>query len=383
LATSYDTDSTPTENEHEHEKERGNGNGNGNWRNRIVRNTEVEPRSLIENPLNFRVHSSFQSDALKSVLNKVGWVQSIIVSYNTGRVLDGHLRLKEAIENLEDTVPVTYVDITEAEERLILATFDQITGLATYDQDTIDELFSVAAQDQQDLLNELLVKSHPYNNAKDKDEDDDESGALSMLLTHLIDGGSGKYGVGGLRDRLNGAPMMQGAMPFVDVDGEYDGDEDGLGFGLPGSGSGLEPGQVAYSGDGDGDGDGAGEAGKNFSPGFGHPLGELTATSNVQGSGSVYAGDGEWVKVNGNGPNHVSGILDLGKRSPTDQDDEDEEEEDVPLGELPKRGFVPRRKGSMPKPRPAIIIMCRDEAHQQEIFSRLETEGLEVKMVVT
>lgn len=110
------------------------------WRNRITGYGEEAPDQLLANPLNFRVHPAYQQDVLSGVLNDVGVVQNILVNTTTGRMIDGHLRVSLALRNGQPTVPVTYVALTEAEERLILATLDPMSVLAGTDKANLDAL---------------------------------------------------------------------------------------------------------------------------------------------------------------------------------------------------------------------------------------------------
>ena len=74
------------------------------------------------------------------MLGRVGWVDDVTVNRRTGRIINGHLRVRMAIERREPSVPVRYVDLSEDEERLVLATLDPITGLAVADTAALDEL---------------------------------------------------------------------------------------------------------------------------------------------------------------------------------------------------------------------------------------------------
>jgi DNA modification methylase len=87
-----------------------------------------------------------------AVLDEVGWVQQVIVNRTTGRLVDGHLRLSLALARGETTIPVVYVELTEAEEALVLASFDPITGMAIADEEKISELLSGLAVDDAALL---------------------------------------------------------------------------------------------------------------------------------------------------------------------------------------------------------------------------------------
>lgn len=117
-----------------------------NWRNRIVGYDVVEADQLLANPANWRIHPKAQQDALTGVLDDVGWVQEIIVNKTTGHVVDGHMRVEVAITRGE-SVPVKYVELTEAEELLILATIDPISAMAATDAAQLESLLQSVNSD--------------------------------------------------------------------------------------------------------------------------------------------------------------------------------------------------------------------------------------------
>lgn len=132
------------------------------WRNRIVGEGEEDPEQLLANPLNYRVHSKHQQAALGGVLNEIGWVQRVIVNHNTGHVVDGHARVGMAIARGEKSVPVVYVDLTLAEEKLVLATLDPISALAGTDREILAQLLlEVDTSDEalQKLLDDTAKRS--------------------------------------------------------------------------------------------------------------------------------------------------------------------------------------------------------------------------------
>jgi hypothetical protein len=110
------------------------------WRNRIVGHSDRDPRELKAHPLNWRSHPLAQAEGLRAVLDEVGLVQGVILNLLTGRLLDGHLRVDAAIGNGEATVPVTEVELTEAEERLVLATFDPLGDMASVNEGALEGL---------------------------------------------------------------------------------------------------------------------------------------------------------------------------------------------------------------------------------------------------
>jgi DNA modification methylase len=110
------------------------------WANRIVSHGEEAPDKLIAHGSNWRTHTATQRSALTSVLSEVGLVQSVVVNTTTGRLLDGHLRVELAKSQGQPTIPVVYVELSEDEERVILATLDPIGAMATADRERLTEL---------------------------------------------------------------------------------------------------------------------------------------------------------------------------------------------------------------------------------------------------
>lgn len=110
------------------------------WRNRIVGYGEEAPERLLANPNNWRIHPLTQQQALLDVLRRIGIVAPVIVNRATGFVVDGHLRVALAIADRIERIPVSYVELTAAEELEMLATFDPITYMARVDKAAYEEL---------------------------------------------------------------------------------------------------------------------------------------------------------------------------------------------------------------------------------------------------
>jgi len=125
------------------------------WKNRILGEGEEAPDQLLANPRNWRIHPKAQQDALAGILSEVGWVQRVIVNQRTGHMVDGHARVALAISRQEPTVPVVYVDLSEDEERAVLATFDPLGAMTITDQEQLDALLAeVSVKD--DALRAML-----------------------------------------------------------------------------------------------------------------------------------------------------------------------------------------------------------------------------------
>lgn len=127
------------------------------WRNRIVGAGIEAPDQLLASPSNWRIHPKHQQDALEAVLNEVGWVQNVIVNQRTGHVVDGHLRVSLALRRDEKEIPVVYIDVSENEEALILATIDPLSALAATDKQKLDELLR-EVETGQGALQSMLAK---------------------------------------------------------------------------------------------------------------------------------------------------------------------------------------------------------------------------------
>ena len=117
------------------------------WRSRIVGSAEVAPADLLAHPDNPRLHPLAQREFMAGVLDQVGWIDSVKVSVRSGRIIDGHMRVDLAAAQGEPSVPVIYVDLSEAEELQALATFDPIGALAVTDRPKLQQLLADARAD--------------------------------------------------------------------------------------------------------------------------------------------------------------------------------------------------------------------------------------------
>src|SRR6266581_1694937 len=112
------------------------------WQNRIVGHADVAPADLVPNPRNWRTHPAEQQRALTGALAEIGWVAEVLVNKTTGHVVDGHLRIELALDRNEPTVPVTFVELSEDEERLVLATLDPLAAMADAEAASLAELLT-------------------------------------------------------------------------------------------------------------------------------------------------------------------------------------------------------------------------------------------------
>jgi hypothetical protein len=69
-------------------------------------------------------------------------VAQVLINATTGHIVDGHLRVELALARHEATVPVTYVELSEQEERLVLASFDPLAAVAGAEKDALAALLA-------------------------------------------------------------------------------------------------------------------------------------------------------------------------------------------------------------------------------------------------
>lgn len=124
------------------------------YQNRILGLRFVKASELQANPDNWRGHPTAQEQSLRGVLGTVGWVDTALYNVRTSRLIDGHLRKDIAGE---DEIPVLDVDLSEDEERLVLATLDPITAMAEASGEQLNALLGVVKTDDPAL--QALLKN--------------------------------------------------------------------------------------------------------------------------------------------------------------------------------------------------------------------------------
>lgn len=125
------------------------------WKNRIVGHEDVDPTLLVPNPDNWREHPKHQADVMEDTLEQIGWVQNIVVNKTTGRIVDGHLRVALALKEELATIPVTYVELSDAEEAQALATIDPVSAMARTNKDALARVLDSVRTDSE-AINKMI-----------------------------------------------------------------------------------------------------------------------------------------------------------------------------------------------------------------------------------
>jgi len=108
-------------------------------RDRVVALRRVKASDLIPSPHNWRTHPEAQRAAIRDVLAEIGYAGAALArETKAGPVLiDGHLR---AETTPDEEIPVLVLDVTEAEAKKLIATYDPLAAMAEADADKLESL---------------------------------------------------------------------------------------------------------------------------------------------------------------------------------------------------------------------------------------------------
>lgn len=118
-------------------------------RDRIRELRRVRAGDLVPNPKNWRRHPKAQADALRGLLDEIGYADALLArELPDGRLMliDGHLRAETTPDLM---VPVLLLDLDEAEADKLLLTLDPLSAMAEADGERIQSLLqTVQTSDQ-------------------------------------------------------------------------------------------------------------------------------------------------------------------------------------------------------------------------------------------
>jgi site-specific DNA-methyltransferase (adenine-specific) len=106
-------------------------------RDRVLELTRCRAGDLRANPANYRTHPKAQREALRGVLEEIGYAAALIARRGEDgslTLIDGHLR---ADLDPGQVVPVLVLDVTEEEAEKLLASMDPIAALARPDPEAL------------------------------------------------------------------------------------------------------------------------------------------------------------------------------------------------------------------------------------------------------
>lgn len=157
----------------------------------------ISPQVIAANDKNWKQHPALQRETYADFVQEVGWAGALLYNRRTQTLLDGHMRLQDALERGLAQLPVLSIDVDPEREDLILRFLDPIGMLFAENQKKVDDLsgaIEVKAASLQALLATRDVAE--LNKAlSDQDEDDlmpvpdDVAQAASAAKSSLPPGG--------------------------------------------------------------------------------------------------------------------------------------------------------------------------------------------------
>jgi DNA modification methylase len=111
-------------------------------RDRVIELRRVPSSDLLPNPKNWRTHPKAQKNALRGLIDEVGFAGAALARKGPDGeliLIDGHLR-KDALPG--EHIPVLVTDLSEGEAEKVLATYDPIGALAGRDGEALATLLA-------------------------------------------------------------------------------------------------------------------------------------------------------------------------------------------------------------------------------------------------
>jgi ParB-like chromosome segregation protein Spo0J len=111
------------------------------YKDRIVELRRVRAGDLAPAPLNWRKHPKAQQDAMKGILDEIGYADAVLAR-ETPRgleLIDGHLRT--SLDD-EQVIPVLILDLNDEEAKKMLLTLDPLAAMAETDADALAALLA-------------------------------------------------------------------------------------------------------------------------------------------------------------------------------------------------------------------------------------------------
>ena len=139
-------------------------------RDRVKELRRVKASELLSHPKNWRRHPQAQRDALRTMLDRVGYVDAVIARETPGglMLIDGHLRTGLTPDA---EIPVLVVDLDESEADEILGTLDPLAAMAEPDTEALKALVDGLATKANEAMTGLLNRMHGLSEPDLPDEE--------------------------------------------------------------------------------------------------------------------------------------------------------------------------------------------------------------------
>jgi len=145
----------------------------------------IAPEDIKANAKNWRIHPRRQRQAYNAFKEEVGWAGAGLLNETTGNLLEGHMRVDEAIKRKETKIPILIGSWTEAQENLILQNLDPLGSLASTNKEALASLTEANRKKLTDLSNENTRKLAQLTQDLKSLADTDDGGPLIKQSTPI------------------------------------------------------------------------------------------------------------------------------------------------------------------------------------------------------
>lgn len=132
------------------------------FRDRIKELRRVRAGDLVANPANWRLHGDKQVNAMKGILEEIGYADAVLARENAEgqlELVDGHLR--QSLDP-EQIIPVLILDLDQDEAKKLLAVLDPLASMAETNKEALALLLKeidTESEVLQTMLGELAVEN--------------------------------------------------------------------------------------------------------------------------------------------------------------------------------------------------------------------------------
>lgn len=151
-------------------------------RNRVKNLRFVKASELKPHPKNWRTHPLAQQNALRGVLQEIGYADACLARElpdGTLELIDGHLR--QSLDK-DAEIPVLVLDVTAEEAEKVLVTLDPLAAMAEADKDKLESLLKGMTIDSEEMKKLIASMAAEHKIKLDDGKEYDESVAESVQL---------------------------------------------------------------------------------------------------------------------------------------------------------------------------------------------------------
>lgn len=137
-----------------------------------------DPKTIRLNAKNWRIHPRRQRQAYNAFKKEIGWAGAVLINDTTGNLLDGHMRVDEAMKNGESAIPCLIGNWSEQQENLILQNLDPLGALASTDKEALASLTEANKKKLTNLQDDATRKLAQLTQDLKQLSESEESGPL-------------------------------------------------------------------------------------------------------------------------------------------------------------------------------------------------------------